>query len=35
MIWDRPPLLDFGFPSDRLLKLSEPKKLQAAYLQQR
>ncbi|KAM6400745.1 sperm microtubule associated protein 2-like [Pluvialis apricaria] len=35
MIWDRPPLVDFGFPSDRLLKLSEPKKFQAAYLQQR
>ncbi|XP_009579075.1 PREDICTED: testicular haploid expressed gene protein-like, partial [Fulmarus glacialis] len=31
----RPPLVDFGFPSDRLLKLSEPKKYQAAYLQQR
>ncbi|KAM6362539.1 sperm microtubule associated protein 2-like isoform 1-T1 [Alca torda] len=35
MIWERPPLVDFGFPSDRLLKLSEPKKCQAAYLQQR
>lgn len=35
MICDRPPLVDFGFLSDRLLKLSEPKKLQAAYLQQR
>ncbi|KAM6136344.1 sperm microtubule associated protein 2-like [Phoenicopterus ruber ruber] len=34
-IWERPPLVDFGFPSDRLLKLSEPKKYQAAYLQQR
>ncbi|XP_068797106.1 sperm microtubule associated protein 2-like [Struthio camelus] len=34
-IWERPPLVDFGLPSDRLLKLSEPKKHQAAYLQQR
>ncbi|XP_075276233.1 sperm microtubule associated protein 2-like isoform X1 [Opisthocomus hoazin] len=34
-IWERPLLEDFGFPSDRLLKLSEPKKYQAAYLQQR
>ncbi|XP_040981196.1 testicular haploid expressed gene protein-like isoform X1 [Aquila chrysaetos chrysaetos] len=34
-IWERPLLVDFGFPSDRLLKLSEPKKCQAAYLQQR
>ncbi|XP_071598998.1 sperm microtubule associated protein 2-like isoform X2 [Heliangelus exortis] len=34
-IWERPPLVDFGLPSDRLLKLSEPKKCQAAYLQQR
>ncbi|XP_010294366.1 PREDICTED: testicular haploid expressed gene protein-like, partial [Phaethon lepturus] len=31
----RPLLVDFGFPSDRLLKLSEPKKYLAAYLQQR
>ncbi|XP_054060035.1 testicular haploid expressed gene protein-like isoform X3 [Rissa tridactyla] len=35
MIWERPLLVDFGFPSDRLLKLSEPKKCQAPYLQQR
>ncbi|XP_008946467.1 PREDICTED: ADP-ribosylation factor-like protein 9, partial [Merops nubicus] len=34
-IWERPPLVDFYLPSDRLLKLSEPKKCQAAYLQQR
>ncbi|XP_075607768.1 sperm microtubule associated protein 2-like isoform X1 [Balearica regulorum gibbericeps] len=35
MICERPPLVNFGFLSDRLLKLSEPKKYQAAYLQQR
>ncbi|KAM6071949.1 sperm microtubule associated protein 2-like [Theristicus caerulescens] len=34
-IWEHPPLVNFGFPSDRLLRLSEPKKYQAAYLQQR
>lgn len=34
-IWECPLLVDFRFPSDRLLKLSEPKKYQAAYLQQR
>ncbi|CAN0058903.1 unnamed protein product [Bubo scandiacus] len=34
-IWERPLLVDFDFPSDRLLKLSEPKKCSAAYLQQR
>ncbi|XP_009694940.1 PREDICTED: LOW QUALITY PROTEIN: testicular haploid expressed gene protein-like [Cariama cristata] len=32
--WERPLLEGFGFPSDRLLNLSEPKKYQAAYLQQ-
>ncbi|XP_010134842.1 PREDICTED: testicular haploid expressed gene protein-like [Buceros rhinoceros silvestris] len=35
VIGARPLLEDFGFPSDRLLKLSEPKKYQAAYLEQR
>nr|XP_009479922.1 PREDICTED: testicular haploid expressed gene protein-like [Pelecanus crispus] len=35
VIRERPPLMDFGFPSERLLKLSEPKKYPAAYLQQR
>ncbi|XP_074003675.1 sperm microtubule associated protein 2-like [Numenius arquata] len=35
VIWERPPLVNFGFPSDRLLKLSEPKKCPSAYLQQR
>ncbi|XP_067993422.1 sperm microtubule associated protein 2-like [Melanerpes formicivorus] len=34
-IWERPPVADFSFPSDRLRRLSEPKKCQAAYLQQR
>ncbi|XP_074722803.1 sperm microtubule associated protein 2-like [Strix uralensis] len=34
-IWERPLLVDFDFPSDWLLKLSEPKKCSAAYLQQR
>ncbi|XP_068260267.1 sperm microtubule associated protein 2-like [Nyctibius grandis] len=34
-IWERLPPVDFGLPSDRLLKLSEPKKYLAAYLQQR
>ncbi|XP_061849182.1 sperm microtubule associated protein 2-like [Colius striatus] len=34
-IWERPLLEDFSFPSDRLLKLSEPKKCQDAYLQRR
>ncbi|XP_009994272.1 PREDICTED: ADP-ribosylation factor-like protein 9 [Chaetura pelagica] len=35
VIGTRPPLVDFGFPSDRLLKLSEPKQDPVAYLQQR
>ncbi|XP_026703645.1 testicular haploid expressed gene protein-like isoform X1 [Athene cunicularia] len=34
-IWERPLIVDFAFPSDRLLKLSEPKKCSAAYLRQR
>lgn len=35
MIWERPSLVDFRLPSDRLLKLAEPKQCQAAYLLQR
>ncbi|KAM6345906.1 sperm microtubule associated protein 2-like [Podargus strigoides] len=35
VIWEHPPPVNFDFPSDRLLKLSEPRKYQAAYLQQR
>ncbi|XP_014798612.1 PREDICTED: testicular haploid expressed gene protein-like [Calidris pugnax] len=31
----RPPRVNFGLPSDRLLKLSEPKKCPSAYLRQR
>ncbi|KAK2541690.1 Arl9 [Columba guinea] len=34
-IWERPLLVNFGLPSDRLLKLAEPKKCHPAYLQQR
>ncbi|KYO26515.1 testicular haploid expressed protein-like isoform A [Alligator mississippiensis] len=34
-IWERPPLMNLGFPSDRILKLAEPKKFQLAYLQKR
>ncbi|XP_010083748.1 PREDICTED: testicular haploid expressed gene protein, partial [Pterocles gutturalis] len=35
VIGGRPPVENFGFPSDRLLKLSEPKRHLSAYLQQR
>ncbi|XP_053921212.1 testicular haploid expressed gene protein-like isoform X2 [Cuculus canorus] len=34
-IWERPLLEKFSFPSDRLLKLAEPKKYQPAYLEKR
>ncbi|KAM9026892.1 sperm microtubule associated protein 2-like isoform 2-T3 [Ara ararauna] len=34
-IWEHPPLVDFRLPSDRLVKLAEPKQYQAAYLLQR
>ncbi|XP_071413198.1 sperm microtubule associated protein 2-like [Pithys albifrons albifrons] len=35
VIGGRPPLVKFGFPSERLLKLSEPRKHHPAFLQQR
>ncbi|KAM4673907.1 sperm microtubule associated protein 2-like isoform 2-T2 [Amazona ochrocephala] len=35
MIREHPSLVDFHFPSDRLVKLAEPKQYQAAYLLQR
>ncbi|XP_069711074.1 sperm microtubule associated protein 2-like [Phaenicophaeus curvirostris] len=34
-IWERPLLANFSLPSDRLLKLAEPKKYQPAYLEKR
>uniref|UniRef100_A0A8U7MQX6 Uncharacterized protein n=1 Tax=Corvus moneduloides TaxID=1196302 RepID=A0A8U7MQX6_CORMO len=35
VIGGRPPLAKFGYPSERLLRLAEPKKYLAAYLEQR
>ncbi|KAM7052042.1 sperm microtubule associated protein 2-like [Acridotheres tristis] len=35
VIGGRPPLAKFGYPSERLLKLAEPKKYLPAYLEQR
>ncbi|KAJ7407462.1 testicular haploid expressed protein-like protein [Willisornis vidua] len=35
VIGGRPPLVKFGFPSERLLKLSEPRKHHPAFLKQR
>ncbi|XP_027755720.1 testicular haploid expressed gene protein-like [Empidonax traillii] len=35
VIGGRPPLVKFAYPSERLLKLSEPKKVHPAFLQQR
>ncbi|XP_014743752.1 PREDICTED: testicular haploid expressed gene protein-like [Sturnus vulgaris] len=35
VIGGRPPLTKFGYPSERLLRLAEPKKYLPAYLEQR